>query len=111
MRRLYIERPKKFVGSLIPYTVSLAYPGTHPDDPECQWGPGHVLGIPIANGETKNIPLREERCAVCVTARTSTGAAGGPAYYIEAGTEDVRLRIVTKYSLLAGSRYELHPIE
>ena len=111
MRRLYITRPKRFVGTLIPYSVFLSYPGKHPDEPESQWAPGHVLGIPIANGETKSIPLRCERCAVVVNAMTSTGAAGGPAYYIEAGDEDVRLEIVTKYSFWGGSRYELHPIK
>ena len=111
MRRLYIERPKKLAGSLISYTVSLCYPGTHPDEPDSEWAPGHVLGIPIANGETKNIPLRCERCAVVVSAATLTGGAGGPAYYIAAGTEDVHLRIHTRYSLLDGSRYELRPIK
>lgn len=111
MRRLHITRPKRFVGALIPYSVFLSYPGTHPDDPESQWAPGHVLGIQIANGETKNIPLRRERCAVVVNAMTSTGAAGGPAYYIDAGSEDVHLKIVTKYSFFDGSRYELHPVK
>ena len=110
MRRLFITRPRRFVGSLIPYTIHLRYPGTQPDDPDCQWGAGHVMGISIANGETKNIPLRRERCAVLISAETSTGAAGGPAYYIEAGSEDVHLEIRTKYSFLDGSRYELHPL-
>ena len=111
MRRLYITRPKRFVGSLIPYSIFFSYPGTQPDDPESTWGPCHVNGIPIANGETKNIPLRYDRCCVVITALTSTGAAGGPAYYIEAGTEDVHLEIITKYSFWSGSRYELQPIE
>ena len=110
MRRLFITRPRRFVGALIPYTIHLHYPGTVPDDPDCQWGRDHVVGISIANGETKNIPLRCERCAVVISAETSTGAAGGPAYYIEAGTEDIHLEIDTKYSFLNGSRYELHTV-
>ncbi|MBQ5372651.1 MAG: hypothetical protein IIU53_07755, partial [Rikenellaceae bacterium] len=39
----------------------------------------------IKNGETVTFPIREQKCSVVVWARTSTGAACGPAYYLEEG--------------------------
>ena len=110
MRRLIITRKKSFVGALIPYLIHFAYPGTHPDDPESQWAPPHAMGIRIQNGQSVSIPIREDRCAVVVSAITSTGAAGGPAYYVEAGSGDVELEIVTKYSIWHGSTYHLRPL-
>lgn len=111
MRQLTITRKKNFCGMLIPYAVFVSYPrqAIDPQDPDDLWEVPEEANAVIKNGETVTFPIREQKCSVVVWAQTSTGAACGPAYYLEEGTGDIALELTTQYSWLNGSRYLLQP--
>jgi hypothetical protein len=111
MRQVTITRRKSFSGMLIPYSIFTLYLRAEIDplDPEDIWEVQEGSEIKISNGQTITFPIREEKCSLVVWAITSTGAAGGPAYYIDEGTSDISLELITRYSFWNGSRYILRP--
>jgi hypothetical protein len=113
MRNVQIIRKKSFLGAWIPYFIFVGYPKTKTDplDPDDRWDFPESSDIKISNGQTITISVQDGECSIVVWAQTSTGAAGGPAYYIEKGTTDIVLELVTQYSWLDGSRYVLRPAE
>jgi len=99
MRHLFITRMKSFAGALIPYFCIVGIGKSNIDETDTQY--------PISNGETIDIEIETCQCCVVVGANTSTGTSINKPYIIAEGTEDVRLELVTKYSLVKGNTYEL----
>ncbi len=112
MRCVKITRKKSFFGALIPYFIFVGYRKAEIDplDPHDEWGFPNTSDVKITNGQTITIPIRDEKCCICVEANTSTGATFSPAYIIDEGTVDVELTLVTRYSWIHGSRYVLSPV-
>lgn len=98
---------------LIPYFIYVSYPRKEidPMDPYDTWEVSEESPVKIKNGHSVTFSIREETCAIVVWAITSTGAAGGPAFYLEEGSSDVALEVITQYSFWDGSRYLLRPAE
>lgn len=97
---------------IIPYFIFVGYPKTEIDplDPDDIWDFPETSDVKISNGQTITISIKDEKCSILVWANTSTGAAGGPAYFVDEGTSDIALELVTQYSWLDGSRYILKPV-
>lgn len=111
MRSVTITRKKSFFGMLIPYSIFVCYikEEIDPQDPDDIWEVQENSDIKVSNGKTITFPIKDEKCSIVVWAITSAGAAGGPAYYINEGTSDIVLELVTQYNWLNGSRYILRP--
>ncbi len=109
MRCVKITRKKSFFGALIPYFIFVGYPKAeiNPLDPDDTWDFPDTSDVKILNGQTITVSVRDEKCSILVWANTSTGAASSPAYLIDEGSTDIELELVTKYSWIHGSQYEL----
>ena len=112
MRRLKITRKKSFFGSAIPYFLFVGYRKAEIDscNPQDEWDFPGKSNTRIANGQTITVPIRDEKCCIFVEADTSTDVVCSPKYYIDEGTSDVDLELVTRYSWIHGSRYVLSPV-
>ena len=111
MRYVKITRKKSFFGALIPYFIFVGYPKTEIDplNPDDIWDFPDTSDVKITNGQTITISIQDKKCSILVWANTSTGAASGPAYFIDEGTTDIALELVTQYSWVHGSQYVLRP--
>jgi hypothetical protein len=112
MRRLKITRKKSFFGAVIPYFLFVGYrkAETDPLNPHDEWDFPATSDVKIANGQTLEISIRDEKCCVFVETDTSTGIVCSPKYSIDEGTADIELELVTQYSWTRGSRYVLKPV-
>ena len=112
MRCVRITRKKSFFGSAIPYFLFVGYRKAEIDscNPQDEWDFPATSDVKIANGQTLEISIRDEKCCVFVEADTSTGIVCSPKYSIDEGTSDVDLELVTRYSWIHGSQYVLRPI-
>ena len=99
MRHLIITRKKSFYGALIPYFCIVGIGKANVDETDFQY--------PISNGKTIDLEIENCQCCVVVGTNTSTGTSISKPYIISEGTEDVNLELVTKYSWVKGSTYEL----
>ena len=111
MRYVKITRKKSFFGALIPYFIFVGYPKTEIDplNPDDIWDFPDTSDVKITNGQTITISIQDKKCSILVWANTSTGAASGPAYFIDEGITDIALELVTQYSWVHGSQYVLRP--
>lgn len=111
MRNVTITRKKSIFGAWIPYFIFVGYPKTEIDplDPDDTWDFPESSSIKVSNGQTITFPIQDGRCSIVVWAQTSTGAACGPAYYINEGSTDLDLELRTQYHWLDGSRYIVRP--
>lgn len=112
MRYVKITRKKSFFGALIPYFIFVGYPKTEIDplNPDDIWDFPDTSDVKITNGQTITISIQDKKCSILVWANTSTGAASGPAYFIDEGTTDIALELVTQYSWTHGSQYALRHV-
>lgn len=112
MRCVKITRKKNFFGALIPYFIFVGYPKTEIDplNPDDIWNFPDTSDVKITNGQTITISIQDEKCSILAWADTSTGAASSPAYFIDEGTIDIELELVTQYSWIHGSQYVLRPV-
>jgi hypothetical protein len=114
MRKLTVTRIKKFTGSFIPYYcvvnttldefrnyVKLRN-SAHIDHDEII-NSMHA----IANGEEITIEIENSETTLFVFARTSTGRILSELVTIETGSADISYQLVTTYSWIKGSSYQL----
>ena len=111
MRCLKITRKRSLWGALKPYFIFVGYPKAEIDplNPDDVWDFPDTSYVKITNGQTKTISIQEKKCSILAWAVTSTGAASSSAYYIDEGTTDIELELVTQYSWTHGSQYVLRP--
>lgn len=112
MRCVRITRKKSFFGSAIPYFLFVGYRKAEIDscNPQDEWDFPGKSNTRIANGQTITVPIRDEKCCIFVEADTSTDVVCSPKYYIDEGTSDIELELVTRYSWIHGSQYVLQPV-
>jgi len=90
MRRIIITRKKRFIGCAIKYEFVI--------------NDGLKSGYFIGNGKTIIINTEKKRCTLIVYAYTSTGTVASNQIIIEEDEDNRNYVVVTKYSLIKGTR-------
>lgn len=99
MRRIRITRIKSFVGALIPYYCIFGMGKNHVDKEDTKFS--------IKNGETIEIEVGNQMFCVVVSAKTSTGSVVSAPFLFPDGEADIEVELITNYSWVKGSSYEL----
>lgn len=103
MRKIRITRKKTFVGSVIPYICTIGIGKEFVDEEDGRYA--------IKNGETIEIEVGSQSFCVVISANTSTGSVTSKPVVFPEGEENLDTELITKYSWIKGSSYELRCIE
>jgi len=105
MRKLIIKRKRSFVGGMLPYlfVVGIDFSEFEKMSEEEK----DSVCFDISNGETMEIEISNEASKIFAIAATANGVALSNEMPIKSGNQEERVEIVTKYSLIKGSKLVL----
>ena len=102
MRKLVVKRKRSFVGGMLPYlfVVGIDFSEFEKMSEEEK----DSVCFDISNGETMEIEISNEASKIFAIAAIANGVALSDEMLIEAGSQEERIEIITKYSFIKGSK-------